>query len=228
MALHCSFYNYHTHIGYRLPPTTQAPRTNSQRGKARPKTSRVPRPMRTYKYHVMLPNETFTQASTVQYYAGSTLGSLSPQMAFLDQYTTYGALYDQYRINRITWTFRPMYESANFTGTSIPPLLFTAIDYDDSTPLISLASIREYQDLETHSFETFSITIKPHASNALYNGTSFVAYGNIASPWIDCGSANVPHHGLKLAVTAGNGAGQTVFQYWFVTTVLDIEFRSVR
>lgn len=216
--------------------TTLAPRSISQRGKARPKTSRASSNMepsldrfntRLYTFEQTLGETTVSQVGTVPVLLGGTsLSILSPTFSILDQSSTYVALFDQYRIVEINWRFRPQFSGINFSTTDNVPLLYTVIDYDDNTNPASLAALREYQNCQTHMYESFNMRCVPHCANSLYSG-AFTSYGNMTSPWIDLNSVGVLHYGLKLGITAGN-VGQTNLQRWYVTCTLTVQCKNVR
>lgn len=211
---------------------------NKQRGKARPKTSTNTRSdggmqpqldrfnTRTYTFQQTLGETTVAQvAGGNTFHSGATLSLLAPYHSLLDQSSTWLALFDQYRIKRVDWRFRPQFEGINFSTTDNVPVIYTVVDYDDSVNLTTLPQIREYQNCQTHMNESFNVSCVPHCAMALYAG-AFSSYGNITAPWIDSASNGVPHYGLKLAITGGIG-GQTNLQRWWVTCTLTVEMRNV-
>lgn len=107
------------------------------------------------------------------------------------------------------------------------PLIYVAIDQDDTTLPTTMLSLQEYQSVQSHLWEEFTISLTPRISAALYTGAAFNGFGNPGPMWIDCGSNNVPHMGLKIGIQAGSAA-QTRLQQWYVTTTVHIDFRAVR
>lgn len=167
-------------------------------------------------------------ANVDAFYSGTINTSLAPRFVDISQNATYGALYDQYRITHVEWTFTPVFQAYNFSsGIDNVPLIYVVIDNDDTTVPTTMDSLREYQSVQSHLFKDFKISITPRISAALYTGAAFNGFGNPGPMWIDCGSNNVPHMGLKVGVEAGTAA-QTRLQKWYVTTKLHIEFRAVR
>jgi len=59
------------------------------------------------------------------YYSGAALGILSPSVSLLDQFSTFQGLYDQYKILRIDWEFRPFFAASAFVPSNLdqPPLI---------------------------------------------------------------------------------------------------------
>jgi len=176
-----------------------------------------------------LPEFSVTQAAgATAYYSGAATISLTPTFNLVDQGPSLATVFDQYKIDRITWRFRPQFRSENFVaGTDYVPQIYTVVDYDDGVVLPSLAQARQYANCVTRMFEDFEVSIVPHVADAIYGNGAFNGYGNIIAPWLDCSSNLVPHYGLKLAITAGAG-GQTRLQGWIVSTVMMISFRNVR
>jgi len=220
--------------------TTQAPRSKSQRGKARPKTSKPkhssnmnvreldPYNRKVYSFEVSLATTSVQQTATTSFFAaGNGITQLAPTLSFVDQASTYTGLFDQYRFIKVEWTFRPMFEGFNFQTTDYVPVIYTVCDYDDGVNPGSTAAMREYQNCQQHQYETFTISVQPHCADAVYGNSAFSSFGNVVSPWIDCTSTLVPHYGLKIGIDAGN-TGQTNLQRWSMQTRLWMQFRNVR
>lgn len=218
--------------------TTQAPRSKTQRGKARPKTSVVQgtnlRSLANPNTKVFTIQQTLAtfilqQAGAVeQDFAGGAAPLLAPTLSLLDQVSTLTSLFDQYRIAKVDAIFRPLYGPANFSAAvgDIPGALYVVIDYDDTTAL-TIAQLRQYTSLVTSEFEQIRVSYVPHVANAVYSGV-FTSFGNLTSPWIDCNSTSVVHYGLKAAIGSGFGAGQGNLQKWRVDVTLTCQFRNVR
>jgi hypothetical protein len=183
---------------------------------------------RVYRFAQYLPEATISQtAITNAYYAGGNLAVLTPSLTTLDQATSFQALFDQYRITKVTMQFRPLYSRQNFVpGSDIPPLIYTVVDYDDGAVPSSLATLREYQNITVHECDSFVVAFRPRIAMAAYGG-AFTSYANMGNTWIDCASSGVLHYGLKIAITAGL-AGQTHLQSWYLSVKLEVEFRNVR
>jgi hypothetical protein len=234
------------------------PISSMRRGKASPKTSR-PRRRKTrsnrsnlfstssqslsFRDHVLQPRpsngnvHTFTQwlGETTVAQTATTPSYSATFNAFsqLDQYATFAALFDQYRITRVDLEFRPAYTanslSLSFGGATpaVCPLIYVVVDYDDATTPASLAAFRQYENCQVHQYESFTISYVPHAAVCAYASGTFTSYANVTSPWIDCSSIGVQHYGWKTGITAGL-AGAIDLQYWNVSQRLTIQFRNVR
>lgn len=110
------------------------------------------------------------------------------------QFSSYAALFDQYRIDEIEIWVTPV-----STTTSTAGMFYTAVDYDSSSTLTP-ASISQYSNvLETpaplhghyHKFQ-------PHVAVGAYGGSTFTQYKNEISDWIDSNSSSVVHYGLQI------------------------------
>lgn len=183
-----------------------------QRGKARPKTSRVPEttfkkstswagmtvPPRmkaayeqTYTVVQTLPPTTISVGTT-----GTAYGSVVPTVSALDNFSALGSVFDIYRVDWVEVTLRPS-QNMNASGSSSDiATLITVIDYDDGTAPSSISYLNQYESALTTCFETQVRGFQPHVAPALYSG-SFTSYGNIPCPWIDCASNTVQLYGLK-------------------------------
>jgi len=153
-------------------------------------------------------------------------GVFTYQFNLLDQYTTWGAVFDQYKIDEVETTFRPFAIGTSIAvATVLIPCLYTVIDFDDNTSPTGLAYMRQYNSLSVSENETVVRKFQPHVAVAAYSG-AFTSYANLANQWIDCNSATVVHYGLKWAIDAG-AVGQTLLQSWNVSTRMRVSFRNV-
>jgi hypothetical protein len=132
----------------------------------------------------------FTTSTSVPVY-GSTFFALSQ----FDSYTEYTGLFDQYRIDQLeVWV-----EPAAGAGSSIFPLLATAVDLDDtSTPTAFAVVAGKMESLVSTGAQGRYHKWVPHVAIAEYSG-SFTSYGNLPATWIDSASPSVQHYGFKIA-----------------------------
>lgn len=162
------------------------------------------------------------------YYSGAATTPLAPYANLCDQWASFSAIFDQYKIDRVCWRIRAVFERANFVaGTDYVPQIYSVVDFDDAVLLPTLAQARQYANLQTNLTEAFEVSIVPHVAPAVWGGAAFNGYMNVGPQWIDSASNLVPHYGLKIAITAGAG-GQTRLQTWLVSTQLTLSFRNVR
>lgn len=151
----------------------------------------------------------------------TTYGNVNFILNLLDQYTSFTAVFDQYRFRMVEVVFRPRVipvSAATNTG-----LLATVIDFDDSTNLASFAQAEDYENVMVgKGDESQRRTLIPHAALAAYSGV-FTSFANVQNQWLDAASAGVIHYGIKTAWTATDVAYTTdiTVRYW-------IEFRNVR
>jgi hypothetical protein len=176
-----------------------------------------------------LPETTIQSTNgSATFYSGAALTILSPAVSLLDQITTFSAMYDMYRIVRIDWEFRPMFNQTNFAiATDTPPLIYTMLDYDDNVVLPSLAQARQYENMRIHQYEKFDVTCRPTCGIgvSITGGTSsFAAPAVVRSPWLNINNTAALHLGLKVAITQGTAS----LQKWYVSTRLTVEFQTVR
>lgn len=154
----------------------------------------------------------------------------------LPQWSTMSGLYDQYCITKIVLKFTPMTTTNPINGTvaginvSNPGIFASVIDYDDATPLTSLAEYQQYQTFRM----TPCITTRSHKRIL----TPYIRFYNIQTggasvpatvkkrQWIDCGESNVSHLGLKIYVDPYGTANAP--QLWQVFATYYVKFRNVR
>lgn len=233
----------------RMPLTPQAPRSKSQRGKASPKTSRalVGTRSRGHEHFVMAehagsiarmvsaPDQIFTvcqvlpEANFTQQVLSFNSASAAYGFSQSPQSSAWGAVFDQYKIDAIQVTFRPMFLAQPLTATStvFVPLLYLVVDYDDSSVSgYSAATFQQYGNCNVSMYETVSVTFVPHLAVAGAYGSTFASYTNLNPQWIDCASPNVTHYGIKYGCDGGS-SGQTALQSWQISTRMKLSFRNV-
>jgi hypothetical protein len=151
---------------------------------------------------------------------GNTFVGITATFSSLNDYASYSAVFDQYRMMGVEVTLFPGTAS---TLSTVFGRVHTVIDYDDATSITPAQALDYPNCIISGPADTQVRSFKPHAANALYAGGVFTSFGNVASPWIDCSSAGVVHYGLKVAVSP------TVVAVTFDSVVrVWLEFRNVR
>jgi len=154
-------------------------------------------------------------------------------LADIPQSSTFTALFDRYRINRVEVTFTPVQNNNQAQSgsviVSVPDYsLYYVVDVDDASVVAPVTSLMEYEGCKRHSLLSGPITVgfKPHVAVAAYSG-AFTSYANQADEWLDCGSPSIQHYGLKwgFPVPLSTGYGQIPCS---VTVRYFVEFKNVR
>lgn len=118
------------------------------------------------------------------------------------------ALFDQYKINAISTTFFP--QQTEITTHVTPAVqnvrIFTAIDYNDNTPPLSVDNLREYDNVEVHSaVKQFTVFI----ANPKFADST----GSVRTGYINTASPSTVHYGLKYAVEPLNPGATGTYTY---------------
>lgn len=134
-----------------------------------------------------------------------------------------GTLFDQYRIAEIEVWYIPQSKVETTTAAQQVGLMFTVVDYDDTTSLASVNAATEYDSCisspgDSGHYRRFT----PHIAVAAYSG-AFTSYANETAPWIDVASNGVYHFGVKCA----HSTTSVVYSYNTVVRAA-IELRNVR
>jgi len=145
------------------------------------------------------------------------------QLNNVDQYSSMIAVFDQYRIVMAEFVFMPTGNQLN--TSSFAGLFTTVVDYDDVTPLTSVAAALDYSNSMTgEGYQPQRRVFKPHVAIAAYQSVGVTSgYANVESPWIDAASYNVQHYGVKTVWTVTTAA----YRYDVVVR-LWLQFRNVR
>lgn len=149
---------------------------------------------------------------------------LSYALSAMDNITTFLGLFDQYRIDWIEVTVRPMYTATSLSASGdIVPVYKTLIDYDDANTLVNMAGANVYSTVQTGQINSMTRAWQPHCATSVLGGSG--GQGNVASPWLDCGFPTVPHYGFKMGIEAGTAGA---IQSYNITTNIWVTFKNVR
>jgi hypothetical protein len=155
-------------------------------------------------------------STTVPTYLGQyfTLASNVPN------YASYTSVFDEYKIDMVeVWVTPPALSSV--AASTVRGQWSSAVDYDDANTPGTITTVSDKQNSLTTTIDEFHYhKWVPKYAVGAYSGT-FVSYAS-ETGWIDCGSPNVQHYGLKLAFS------QTAAGIMFIPLVarLTVSFRS--
>lgn len=165
------------------------------------------------------------QATTITY------GTVAFGLTSIINYQEYTVLFDEYRINYVSLTFRPMYTATSIISSSTNlnkiPLIYVVKDFDDVITPSSISQLRQYDNCIVHDDkQLFTIRFVPSTSLQLSNTENSTVKSN--KTWIDCTDAAVLHYGVKYAVTAQDASLPTILQGWYVEVGMSVSFRHTR
>jgi hypothetical protein len=154
----------------------------------------------------------YSTMSTYQVSAYHTTNNATPTFAIhtinsadIADFTSLGAVFDQFRLDRVEIWMLPRFIP---TGPTINMgTMISVIDYDDSNALASTTAALAYENsLPTTGGLCHYRSFTPHLAPALYGG-SFTQFGNLRSNamWVDAAS-NPNYYGLKTASTITDAA----------------------
>jgi len=161
------------------------------------------------------PATLLTSSAAVDTFAGSlfTVGSL-------DNFTSLGSVYDQYKIDLIEVMITPQLTEVTSTALSVGNYI-TAIDVDDGAAPTTVAQMNSYADtLDTQGTVCHYHRFIPQFAVASYQG-AFTAYA-AETGWIDCSYPNVQHYGIKIAALVS-----PLVQNFTITYKLWVSFRAL-
>lgn len=146
----------------------------------------------------------------------------------LDQVTTFTALFDAYRIDRVTVTYWPK-GTQNPMGAALTAQntkMYTAIDLDDVANLGTVAALRQYETcVITTANRKIVREIVPRVASSLYNGITAAYSESKAGLWVDCAYPAVEHYGIRAMLEATLAAGDATYD---VTAEYIVSFKNVR
>lgn len=153
--------------------------------------------------------------TTSQYYITNGIANTYRAWSFsLDQlpsYTEFTNLFDSYKIDKIVMRFIAVHTqqvSAEVSNAAVPavtqPRVYTVIDYDDDSTPTAITELTQYSNCRIRQAgRSFKIILRPKVAVQVYRSAVTTAY---AAPdkttKLDCAYADVPHFGVKFAMTS--------------------------
>jgi len=168
-----------------------------------PSTGDVPR-LHLKKDRVFTASFSYSAGAITSTSMTETSGALAFALSSVPGYTSWTSSFDSYRIIRAYIEFVPFGITAAANATL--GQLVTAIDYDDTTPVVQSTLLQYDSAMLVESGKYFERRLVPRAAKALYSGTAFTSYGQDANPWIDGDSPGVPHYGIKYSQSVSSTA----------------------
>lgn len=169
--------------------------------------------------------------------AGDGFFALKFLLSDLPQQSSFGGLFDAYRINKVVVIFTPMlgpYTGINgvATGTAgtFDQALYTVIDRDDHNVLTALSQAEEYETLKMTAAArkhkrvlTPAVAMEVYKAGGLSNG-----YSQRYKQWIDMGTNDVDHYGLKGVIQGASTNTHTRRASWYVRVKMYFSCKQVR
>jgi hypothetical protein len=133
--------------------------------------------------------------------------------------SSYTSVFDEYRIEMIETWISPSISQATTASATIGQWT-SAVDYDDANTPSSISTVSDKQNsVASTTLQAHYHKWVPKFAIGAYSGT-FVSFASDVG-WVDCGSPNVQHYGLKIAVST-----TPQVQYFSQVTRLTVAFRS--
>jgi hypothetical protein len=142
----------------------------------------------------------------------------------ITQFSSWAAVFDQYKINEVEVWFVPAPTTNTITNCGLSSM-YTVIDYDDALTPSATTQLLQYENLMVSPvINGHYRKWRPHIAVAAYSG-AFTSFKNEASDWIDVASNSVQHYGIKAGISAAANSATTVNLNLFLR--IWVQFRNV-
>lgn len=166
--------------------------------------------------------------------ASDVFASFAFALADIQNVSSVGALYDQYRIDRIQFRLRsrnPALFMMNQTSPnySASPMVIV-LDRDDNTAPTTLSELKQYDNCQVISAcDSIDIVFEPSVTRSVFAGGVFSGYEVVTDPdvWLDLANTGIPHYGIKVGIPA-LVASTTSKIDWDIEAWYTISFLSTR
>jgi len=177
-----------------------------------------------------LPNSRSVEINTVETLASTailtssltvpTFNGISFTIASVNDFTSFSNVFDQYRINLIEVLIEPVVSETTTLAQDVGEFI-SVVDVDDANVPTSYADLCSYtQAVQSRGTQSHYHRWKPTVAVAVYSG-AFTSFAATTSMWLDCGSPNIQHYGLKIGSQAVNAT-----QNYFVNVKLHCSWRA--
>jgi len=139
------------------------------------------------------------------------------------QFSSFAAVFDQYRIDDIEVWLEPsgIGLTVGYTGNV---KIFSVVDYDDANVPSSVSALQQYTNCTSARLtDGHYHPFKPHIAVAVYNG-SFAGFANKKADWIDVASTSVQHYGFKFGIDVTNNSSDVKLD---MHTRITVSFRNL-
>jgi len=181
-------------------------------------------------------NSTGLSGSSINIASGatSTLGALAFTLSDLAQVSSFSALFDQYRFERVRLHVKARNNAVFVANTASPnaavPQLLLVIDRDDNTAPSAYTDLLQYDNVVSVSGEEDAIVdLVPSITPAVFSGGVFSGYASTPSNsmWIDIANTTVPVYGVKFA-TDTLTLSTTSSWTWDIIAEVVVSFKNTR
>lgn len=159
---------------------------------------------------------------------GPTFGTVTSALGDTSKYTSYQAVYDEYRIVRVRVRFVNQYNNATLSSTVLDTAsgrFAACIDWDDAVTPTGYPDILNHQNVETGNWlHAYSFDYVPKALLGANTG-SVIAGAPVSKPWLDTAQPAILHYGIKWMIDPDT-YGVLVNPIFSVWAEYDLEFRN--
>jgi hypothetical protein len=161
---------------------------------------------------------------TVKFDTGITLSTsavvetnYSFNLTMHPQYTSWTTLFDQWSIPQVSITFQSQMSPGSTTG---PTTFHTALDFDNTTAINTVAAIEDYATCNSVVMQPqsrFTRSVRPTTKAYSTSGGSGTVALITGPQWVDCAVPGVPFYGIRsIAQAAGSDyVIMTTTTIWF-------------
>ncbi len=170
----------------------------------------------------------------VQSGATAVYFAMAFQLSDLTQSSTFAALFDQYRFERVRVHIRSRNPNAFLANTASPngsmPTAYVVVDRDDATALTSISDTYQYDNVISFSgCDSVYIDLVPSVTPAVFASGAFSGYSTRDSDglWLDIANTSIPNYGIKGAVGTLT-VSTTASWVWDIVAEYVVSFRKTR
>lgn len=172
-------------------------------------------------------------ANLTQNGATAVLGAVAFRLDDLGQSSTFAALFDQYRIDKVLLRFTARNNAVNVFNTASPngsvPMVYVTQDRDDASAPASISALKEYdKTVIMNGFSSCDVMIEARPTISAFASGAFSGYVTPdIEPWLDMANTDVPHYGVKFGIVPLTATTTSAWT-WDVDAYYYVSFRNIR
>lgn len=173
-------------------------------------------------------NKTYRFIQNVEKATVTATGAVQPvnysfSLADCQQYATFDALFDQYRLKKVVFKIVPLQNVVDALNVSTEGLA-SVIDYDGSGPTTYTAATTYQTFKETQPMRRHTRVLYPKMLRQVYQSALSTGYEVTTGRFLDTLQPDIPHYGVTVIFPGGTSTNQK----WKVICKYYLEFKNVR
>lgn len=132
--------------------------------------------------------------------SATTQAEYTPTFQNINAYADFTALFDQYKLLKVVYTFRPN-QNASLTANATRIVSIRCAEDPDGGGTLTWEQLGEQRHKDIYLNRVRSVVMyKPSVQQEIYRGPATTAYAPKNKQWLDMALTDIPHYSMKIAI----------------------------